>query len=598
MPRLPQHSQRCPRPRAAHAWLLGSVALAVVLPAQGGFAQDIGELRGSLTTDSIDVAGRQPQEAPPQKPDLHKADEAKQSEQPREKEPQDKAETADDGDDAGTDAMPTGTVPPSPPSAFPPSIIPAQTMVPADDFTDDFPDDEEPGPAPPPVPQQPAAAPDAQETAPAANRVRAIDAEASAADDVSAGTVAVSPVGPAADQPVDAGAQREPAIESLDRSIEENPYEAVGVRWGTFILKPSLETGITATSNADSSVDGSSAVLSETTLRLNAISDWSNHSAAIDAFGTFRKTLSGQEVEDVEGGVAAELLLDLGNDYRARGTFSYTAAPESAASPVVIANAVEEPITQRFGGTLGLEKDAGKARFAMTGAISHDSYGDADLEGGGVLSQKDRDATLYTLALRAGYEISPALTPFVETEIGHNAYDQEVDSAGYRRSSDRWAVRAGLAFDRGEKFSGEIAAGVIREEFDDERLEPLSAPSLRGAVLWSPLRGTTVRLTGSTILEGTTTPGESGSVLYASALSIERQMRANLTGNLILGAAWRDYSGPDGEDTILNAEASLTWWFSRYAGLTGRLRHETVSSTLPDRDTETNSVFLGIRLQR
>jgi hypothetical protein len=66
----------------------------------------------------------------------------------------------------------------------------------------------------------------------------------------------------------------------------------------------------------------------------------------------------------------------------------------------------------------------------------------------------------------------------------------------------------------------------------------------------------------------------------------------------VLGAAWRDYVGTDGHDLILNAEAGLTWWLSRYAGLTGRVRHEQVESNLPDRDSKTNSVFLGLKLQR
>ena len=45
------------------------------------------------------------------------------------------------------------------------------------------------------------------------------------------------------------------------------------------------------------------------------------------------------------------------------------------------------------------------------------------------------------------------------TEIGRNLYDQKIDSAGFARSSDRYAVRGGLELDLGEKFSGEIAAG-------------------------------------------------------------------------------------------------------------------------------------------
>ncbi len=412
------------------------------------------------------------------------------------------------------------------------------------------------------------------------------------------GTVREPTIDSLEDLPLDPGAERVQAIEGLNRPVDENPYEAVGIRFGTFILKPTIEQGVTATSNADSSDDGTDAVLSETALRLNAVSDWSTNSATVDAYGTFRKTLSGQEVDDVAGGVDAVLDLDLADDYRARGTFTYSAAPESAASPVVIVGAADEPIRQTVGGTLGLEKDMGKARFGITGGIIHDSYGDADLEGGGVLSQRDRDATLYTLTLRTGYEISPALTPFVETEIGRNLYDQKIDSAGFARSSDRYAVRGGLELDLGEKFSGEMAAGWIREDFDDERLEPLSSPTIEGELKWSPQRGTDVTLSGFTILEGTTSAGESGSVLYSSNIGIERQIRANLTGNALLGAAYRNYSQSDGYDVILNAEASLTWWLNRYAGVVTRVRHETVTSNLPDRDAKTNSIFLGLKLQR
>jgi hypothetical protein len=433
-------------------------------------------------------------------------------------------------------------------------------------------------------------APAAEEAVPAA------DAEQT--DDVATGTAREPTIDSADDQPLDLGAERVQAIEGLNRPAEENPYEAVGIRLGSFILKPTLETGVTATSNADSSVDGSEAVLSETTLRLNAASDWASHSATIDAYGTFRETLSGQEVDDFAAGVDAELELELGNDYRAKGTFTYSAAPESAASPVVIVGAADEPLRQTIGGTLGLEKDVGKARFAVTGGIEHDSYGDADLEGGGVLSQEDRNSTLYSVALRAGYEISPAVTPFVETEFGRNLYDQEIDSAGYRRSSDRYAVRGGLELDLGEKLSGEISAGWIREDFDDERLDPLSTPTVEGEMTWSPQRGTDVTLSGSTVLEGTTTPGESGSVLYSSGIGIEREIRANLTGNANFGAAYRNYAESDGYDVILNADASLTWWLNRYAGVVTRVRHETVASNLPDRDAETNSIFLGLKLQR
>ena len=94
------------------------------------------------------------------------------------------------------------------------------------------------------------------------------------------------------------------------------------------------------------------------------------------------------------------------------------------------------------------------------------------------------------------------------------------------------------------------------------------------------MRGTIVGLNALTTVEGATGPGESGSILYASEVTVERELRANLTAELGFAAAFRDYTGLDGRDVILGAEAGATYWFNRYLGLTGRARHERLDSTL------------------
>src|SRR5690606_29478480 len=103
------------------------------------------------------------------------------------------------------------------------------------------------------------------------------------------------------------------------------------------------------------------------------------------------------------------------------------------------------------------------------------------------------------------------------------------------------------------------------ERPDDSRLDPISGLSVSGNLSWSPQRGTTVALAAATAVETATAPGVTGSLLYSGTLSLRRQMRANLTGELAAGIDWRDYSG-GGHDLILRGEASLTWWMNRYAG--------------------------------
>lgn len=401
-------------------------------------------------------------------------------------------------------------------------------------------------------------------------------------------------------QKLDTGAERTGAIETPRKTPEADPFAAVGIKLGSFTIRPTLEQGLTYSSNADSSAGGAPALLSETTLRLNATSDWRENSAVIDGYGTFRRSISGEETKTTQGRIDGTLNVDLDHEWRAIAKLGYEAAPESASSPDAIAGVTSQPLRQTIDGSLGIEKDIGKLRLALTGAVSHDAYADAQLSDGTTLSQKDRDSTLYTATLRTGYQVSPALTPFTELEAGRRAYDQRFDNSGfqYQRSSTRLGARAGIALDLGEKLSGEFSAGWLRERLDDDRLPTVGGPSINANLKWSPERGTNIGLTGTTTVESSTTAGQSGDILYSARLTGERQIRANLTGNATLGLDWRDYMGSSDHDMVLSAEAGLTWWVNRYLGLTTRARTEHQTSTIAGRAYVANSIFVGMKVQR
>ncbi len=391
---------------------------------------------------------------------------------------------------------------------------------------------------------------------------------------------------------------RTPAISGGPLQSDDDPYAPLGLRLGSFDVYGAFDQGTMWTSNVSSSPDGGEGVVSETALRLTAVSDWSRHAARLEAQGQLRESISGAPLSEFRGDVRAALELDLASDLGARAVLGYAVRPESAASPVEIAGTVSQPTTHTFSGEIGLEKRAGRYRFDVAGSVEREVYSDAELSTGATVSQEDRNYTLALLALRTGYEVSPTLVPFVEAEIGRRFYDQATDASGYARSGDQFGFAAGLEWDRGEKLRGELSAGWVEERFDDERLQPISGPSVSAAVDWSPERGTTVRLTGETIVEGTTTPGESGSIQYSGLVEARRQVRANLIAEAGLGAAWRDYSDSSDHDLQWLARIGSTWWMNRYAGLEGRLEHERFTSTQPGRDYEVSSVYLGLKLQR
>jgi hypothetical protein len=393
-------------------------------------------------------------------------------------------------------------------------------------------------------------------------------------------------------------AERAMPIEGLGRPPEQNPFDPPGMRFGTFLLRPTLEQGIEWTSNATNTAGGSSDFVSDTTLRMEAASDWARHSASFDAYGTYRTSVTGSGFSEFRGAANAALGLDLGNALRLDTALGYERKPEDASSPVDITGTVGRPLRETFSASAGLQKTTGKLQLGLTAAANRNTYGDVGLVGGGTLPQADRNQTLYSMVLRGGYEISAALTPFVEAELGRRLYDNATDSSGYSRSANRYGARAGLAFNLGEKLNGEVSAGWLSEKPDDARLSAVSGLSAAGNVQWSPVRGTIVSLTGSTQVEGTTTPGQSGSILYSSTLGVSRELRANLTGAATIGADWRRYTGTGDRDLTWSAEASLTWWLWRYAGIKARARHEQTTSTIAGRDSKTDSIYLGVTLRR
>jgi hypothetical protein len=393
-------------------------------------------------------------------------------------------------------------------------------------------------------------------------------------------------------------AERARAIEGLRRQQEENPYAAPGIRVGSFLLRPTLRQGIEWTSNAQSTAGGSSDFLSSTNLNLEAQSEWARHSASLSLDGTYRTSITGSGFSEFTGSANGKFGLDVGNDYRLNAGAGYSRGPEEATSPTVLSGTLSRALRQTYTGSLGAEKHAGRLRAALTGEVTRNTYGAATLSGGGTVSQADRNNTLYSAKLRGGYEIGPALVPFVELEYGRKIYDQRLDTAGFARSANIYGARAGLEFDMGEKLNGEVSAGWISENLDDARLASISALSVDADVSWSPVRGTIVGLNAGTEIEGSTTSGSSGSVLYDASLSVSRELRANLTGTAKIGAGWRRYAASTDRDFTLDGELSLTWWLNRYAGVTGRAGHERISSNVAGRDSQTTTVYLGVTLRR
>ena len=401
-----------------------------------------------------------------------------------------------------------------------------------------------------------------------------------------------------------------PYEEDLSLSYEENldvgadaidpgeaplpPGDPTGIRLGTFMLRPSVSNTVNRETIRTGDTKTQRDYLS-TAIRGTLTSDWSRHELTVNGEGTFERDIGDRDDIESEGQMDANLRLDLANETIANISAGYSFEREDNNDPNAIGGASVQSGVHQFDGGLTLERNAGLIHGLAGVGVSRELYSDAELQDGSSLDLSDRNRTTVDGRLRLGYELSPALVPFVEVAGGRSFYDDRYDSAGYERSSWRYAGRAGVEFDLSEKLRGELAAGYTRANYDDARLEDLGGVTFDGRTVWSPRRGTDVELALRTTLQDATAPGASGWTEYDATAVVTHQLRHRLVGRLTGGATLRDF--PEGEsETTWLAGAGLAWSINPYLDLTGDLEYERTLRS--GDDTDTWRAGMGLTLRR
>jgi hypothetical protein len=381
------------------------------------------------------------------------------------------------------------------------------------------------------------------------------------------------------------------------RADETDPYEALGIRAGSFILYPSLTatTGYTTNASGVAGAAGSGFGLLEPELFIQ--SDWARHEATLSLRGSYEKFFDGASPDKPTAAADATARVDLQNDWTADLAAGARYNQQSISDAGFPAGADTPPGVIGLSSSAALNGNFGRGTFTIAGSVDRTMYENAT-SGGVPVDQGDRTNNVFGGRLRLGYEATASLTPFVEGEVSRRVFDRTVDNGGLQRSSTGLSVRAGVAFDRGPLLNGEIAAGTVQEDFDDPSLASLSALSVDGSLVWSPTELTTVTFNGSTGVNPSADPASSGSVVYDASVDIAYAWRRNFTVDWTGEINHEHFQGTEEVDTTYDLGMSATWKINRSLHLTAGYVHEWVVSTDPAVDYQSDTVKVGLRAQR
>lgn len=418
------------------------------------------------------------------------------------------------------------------------------------------------------------------------------------------------------------GALPTPVTKRRKIAAEGDPYDALGLRAGAFDLYPAVELYGGYDSNPGARADGKGSVLVTVAPELRAQSHWSRHELKADLRGSYSYYANDTtpSVSRPQATGAIDGRIDVTRNTRIDLGGRLLVGTDYPNSPNLQAGLSRLPVFTTFGGVAGLAHRFNRLELGVKGTADRTVWQSSSLVDGSSASNADRNLNQYGGVLRAGYELRPGVTPYVEAGGDTRVHDLEADFSGYRRNSKALTGRVGTSFELTRLLTGDISVGYTKRDYQDERLAPVKGLLLDASLLWTANALTTVKFTAKTNVGESTIPGVSGIFYRDAGVQVDHALRRWLIATVKFGFGIDTYQGgetPGGATVVCGCVVStpggtvadrqdlryalgfgLTYKLSRELWLKGEVRREWLRSNVAGYNYDANVFLLGLRLQR
>ncbi len=378
--------------------------------------------------------------------------------------------------------------------------------------------------------------------------------------------------GPAAQQGAGAAGRTPPSVvvtpltKAFDtrkaQKVELDYAQMVGIPYGSFLLFPELALTQTYDSNIYA-LRRNEVSDSITTLTPSLVvkSNWARHRLNFDVGGDLDqyRDHKSENVEDYwagfDGQYDVSAVSNIFGGARTSRNHEDRGSPEpgSALGPTVYtsteaylgAETKTGPVSMRFG---GIHEDLDYNTPAGMTVVNP--------------TNDDRDRTMTSIGGRVGYDVTPALMPFIQAATDSRSYNRSTDDYGFLRSSEGYRAAVGAVYKPSATLQGEAFAGHMHQDYDDARFNDLNRAYFGANLSWKPVPGTKFTTFIDRSLGETTLPGSSGYIDNTVGLHVERPISPDLLANAGIAYSVSDYQGIERKDRTTDAGAGIKYYVS------------------------------------
>jgi hypothetical protein len=376
-------------------------------------------------------------------------------------------------------------------------------------------------------------------------------------------------------------------------------YIALGVRAGSFIIRPGIDVQETYSDNIFRTPAMEEAdFITRFMPRVSASSDWNNHSLSVFGRGDIGryKDNSFEDYEDYTFGARGRLDVLRSTNVKAR--LETKKRHEDRSSPDDAGGRHPTEYYAHIGQLEGYHR-LNRLNFTLGAGVERFDFKDSST-GLATINNDDRDRDEYEVSLRVGYEVISNYEAFVRATYNIRDYDAGMDDSGIDRDSDGYEAVAGIKVDFGGITFGNFFVGYRRQSYESPLFNASGGPVVGADITWNVTPLTTIL--GSIkreIRESTTGDGfgsfASGSFYTNGEISAQHELLRNLILEAQLGLSNNDFKGISRSDDLFYGGVSANYLLTRNFALRGGYRYRSRDSDVAGSDYNENVVF--VRLQ-
>jgi len=200
-----------------------------------------------------------------------------------------------------------------------------------------------------------------------------------------------------------------------------------------------------------------------------------------------------------------------------------------------------QPLTlTTYGGNLGVERDIGPFTATVEGKYRATNFAGDIVIDGDLFESGFRDYETLTGRGRLAYSVSPAQRIYAEIIYDDRNFDEPAADSDLPasllldRTSNDVSYLVGFTRQLTNVLQLDLNAGYVKQNFNDETFDDISALSFNGRLNWDPTRLTRIQLRGTRSVDSTNDPLFDGLLRTEGNLRVTHELRRNiiLDGNI------------------------------------------------------------------